>query len=301
MAYRWLGVLLLLVVCATGCGDEGDGGPRGHGGDGGAGGSPIACVTNVLCSACPSAGLCDADGDCAVGHRCIESGCSTHEGALIKTCAFAGGGACHTSADCEEQRECVSVPGEGKRCVKTTPGCDTSFDCVFGFACEDGACIDRRVPCYFDQDCPKSYFCDRFDATGFCMLMHQGCVEEFDCTGIAPRCEDIDGDGTKECAGALDPNVPSPVACLNSMCSDDAAPVCEVGEASGFTACGQYGLCKDAGDCVAGFECLGLGLDGRKECVPSGGDCSNVLDCPVRQVCASPRTGGPPSCQAGLL
>ncbi|MGB8328799.1 MAG: hypothetical protein WCE62_01630, partial [Polyangiales bacterium] len=265
----------------------------------GSGGSQPACATNALCSACPSSGFCDGDGDCPVGHLCIESGCDTNDGASIKQCAFVPAGACDTTADCTEGRECVLVPDEGMRCVKTTPGCNSSFDCVLGFSCEDGVCIDRRVPCYFDESCPKSHYCHRFDATGFCMRMHQSCEEEFDCSGIAPRCEDIDDDGTTECAGALDPNVPSPVACLNAMCSGNT-PVCEVGEFSAFSACGQYGLCKDAGDCVAGFECLGLWLDGRKECVPTGGDCSNIRDCPTRQVCASPRSGGAPSCQAGL-
>ena len=43
----------------------------------------------------------------------------------------AGGGACESTAMCANGRECVDVPGEGKRCVKTTPGCDTSFaDCA---------------------------------------------------------------------------------------------------------------------------------------------------------------------------
>jgi hypothetical protein len=65
------------------------------------------------------------------------------------------------------------------------------------------------------------------------------------------------------------------------------------------TQCGQYGLCLDDADCAAGFSCLGLWPDGRKECVPGGGSCSSVTDCPVQQVCASPREGGAPSCQAG--
>jgi len=319
MAYRWLGVLLLCVASAAGCADDGSGDPRGEGGsggtggaagiggtggiggDGGTGGSRIVCVTNALCSACPGTGICEVDDDCAVGHQCIESGCSTMLGAPIKRCMFAPAGACNTTADCaaDPERECVSVPGEGMRCVKTTPGCNTTFDCVLGFSCEDGACVDRRVPCYFDESCPKSHYCERFDATGFCMRMHQSCEDEFDCAGIAPRCEDIDGDGSTECAGAFNPNAPSPEACLNAMCPD-SAPVCEVGEFSGFTDCGQYGLCQDAGDCVDGFECLGLWLDGRKECVPTGGSCASIVDCPLRQVCASPRSGGPPSCQAGL-
>jgi hypothetical protein len=39
------------------------------------------------------------------------------------------------------------------------------------------------------------------------------------------------------------------------------------------------------------------------ECVPTPGpgDCDQVTDCPLQQVCAAPRNGGPPSCQAGSL
>ena len=310
MAYRWLGVLALLAACSIGCENSGSGGPRGDGGIGGdagsggaggvggAGGSQPACVTSVLCLACPADALCETSQDCSTGFTCVESGCDTLDGAPISHCVFAGGGACETTANCGPERECVDVPGEGKRCVKMTPGCSSDSDCVLGFACEDDACVDRRVPCILDRDCPKSHLCHRFDATAFCRRMHQSCDNEFDCADIAPRCDDIDGDGTNECAGAFNPNVAPAQACLNSMCSG-SSPVCEVGDDSGFTDCGQYGLCAGAGDCADGFECVGLWLDGRSECVPTGGSCSHISDCPERQVCASPRDGGAPSCQMG--
>ena len=57
-------------------------------------------------------------------------------------------------------------------------------------------------------------------------------------------------------------------------------------------------VCVD-GDCAEGFTCTGLWPDGRRECVPDGGSCASYADCPVRQVCASPREGGAPSCQVG--
>jgi hypothetical protein len=243
--------------------------------------------------------VCDADEDCSLGYTCIDSGCALPSGGAVKVCTFAGGGACETDAMCPPERECLEVPGEGnKRCIKTTPGCSADSDCVLGFLCEDGDCVDRRVPCILDEDCPKSHFCHRFDATAFCRRMHQSCDNEFDCADIAPRCDDIDGDGATECAGAFNPNVAPVQACLNSMCSDPT-PVCEVGDHSGFTSCGQYGLCTDSGDCSDGFECVALWSDGRTECVPMGGSCSHITDCPARQVCASPRDGGVPECQAG--
>jgi hypothetical protein len=299
MAYRWLGALALVIACTTGCENPGSGDPfSGIGGSGGGGGSAPLCVTSTLCLACPTNPICVTDLDCSEGFTCIGSGCDDLDGGPISHCVFAGGGACVTTADCGPERECIDIPGERKRCVKTTPGCNSDSDCVLGFACEGDVCVDRRVPCILDDDCPKSHFCHRLDASGFCRRMHVDCGNEFDCAGIAPLCADIDGVGENECAGVFKPHVVPVEACLNSMCSG-ASPVCEVGESSGSTDCGQYGLCAGAGDCVAGFECVGLWLDGRSECVPTGGSCSHISDCPERQVCASPREGGPPSCQVG--
>jgi hypothetical protein len=317
MAYRWLGALLILAACAGGCGNDGAAGPRGTGGDGGTagnggaggmggeGGAAPACETSLLCQSCPTEGFCDASDDsndgCSDGYVCIESGCNTPSGAPIGHCVFAGGGACNTTDDCPPERECMDVPIEGKRCVRTTPGCSTRFDCVPGFSCENGSCVDRRVPCDLDSDCPKNHVCASSLFSEFCVRIQVDCAEDFDCFGLAPFCADIDGDGNKECAGEIDPYAPSLDTCLNAECSDPSAPVCEAATVGSASECGQYGLCLDDGDCAGGFSCVGLWPDGRKECVPSGGSCSSFADCDIRQVCASPREGGAPSCQAGYL
>jgi hypothetical protein len=173
MAVRWLGVLLLAAMSLVGCGTDGSGDPRGDaggvggdvgaggaggaGGAAGVGGSQPACVTNVLCRSCPAEGLCDTNADCSVGSVCIDSGCSSADGSAISQCVFAGGGACSPTVECPLGRDCVEVPGEGDRCIKLSAGCDTSFDCVRGFSCEGGECIDRRVPCNVDGDCPKNH------------------------------------------------------------------------------------------------------------------------------------------------
>ncbi|KPK17763.1 MAG: hypothetical protein AMJ62_00455 [Myxococcales bacterium SG8_38] len=322
MAYRWLGALLMSAACLVGCGaDEpgdpfclgsgcggsgGDGGTGGVGGTGGlggagggGGGSVPACETSLLCQSCPTEGFCDTSEDCSVGSVCIESGCNTLTGAPIGHCVFAGGGACDSTDDCPAERECMDVPVEGKRCVKTTPGCSIRFDCVPGFSCENGSCVDRRVPCDLDSDCPKNHLCLGTTASEFCVRIQVDCAEDFDCFGLAPFCADIDGDGNKECAGEIDPYALSLDTCLNAECSDPSAPVCEAATVGSASECGQYGLCLDDGDCAAGFSCVGLWPDGRKECVPNGGSCSSFVDCGIRQVCASPRDGGAPSCQAG--
>jgi hypothetical protein len=151
-----------------------------------------------------------------------------------------------------------------------------------------------------NADCPKNHTCFSTTNAKLCLRIQTDCLFEFDCVDVAPACEDIDGDGNKECAGLFDPNAASPEACVNSACGDVGAPVCEAADAGSLTQCGQYGLCLVDEDCAAGFACVGLWPDGRKECVPSGGSCSSIADCPARQVCASPREGGAPSCQAGF-
>ena len=302
MAYRWLAAFAFSAVLVLGCENGGTGGDRclqgACGGEGGAGWVP-ACMTGPLCPACPDEMLCESNGDCSAGHVCVESGCRTNDGVPMKQCKLAPAGFCVDNSDCGEGRECMDLGIEGMRCVKTTPGCDTDFDCLLGFSCEEAQCVDRRVPCILDEDCPMSHVCEAVGESKFCQRVHIDCSGELDCAGLAPWCEDIDNDGRTECAGSTNPNVSAP-ACVNATCTDAAAPVCEVSGVLSVTACGQYGLCRDDNDCADGFQCVGLWLDGRKECVPTGGSCSHITDCPPRQVCASPRTGGSVSCQAGL-
>ena len=277
-------------------GMAGAGGSVGSGGTGGGGGMG-PCSTNNLCRTCPDQFLCDDDDDCFTGWTCVDSGCDTHEGDSIGQCQVSPGGACATSDDCLEDYECLNVPLQGTRCVKTTPGCNTSFDCVMGFSCEGGTCVDRRVPCVLDEDCPMNHSCEMpTPSNRFCVRIHQTCYEEFDCGVLAPYCVDVDGDTRKECAGAPHPAEP---ACLNSTCGG-SAPVCEASTVGSITNCGQYGLCT-GGECAPGFACVGLWTDGRKECVPTGGECDHISDCALNEVCASPRTGGPPACQAGAV
>jgi len=335
MAYRWLGPLLFLAACAcvAGCGAEAGVDPRGGGGEGGSGGTGgdagsggvagfggsggpprQVCATSALCGRCPTERLCDTDIDCVTGGTCIESGCATEQGEPIKQCAHAMGGACFTTGDCPSGSECIALPGESTRCVRTAPGCSLPSHCFEGFDCEGGVCVDRRVACEYDSDCPKNHICaDAANDGQQCVRVHQPCVEDsdspgrsIDCVGIAPRCADVDNDGDTECAGMDDPDVPGD-ACFNADCAlaDPTAPVCEISGIGAATVCGDYGLCESNSDCDTGegFVCVALGPDRPTECVrPPGapGTCSSTTQCPIRQVCASPRAdGGPPSCQAG--
>jgi len=303
-----LAAMIALAVAVTGCGDD-NGGTAGSGGGtagtgggtagtGGSGGSGEACVTSDLCFSCPSAS--DASCNCGPAEVCIPSGCETFGGDPIMTCAPAPGGACISNGDCPAEYECISVGFGKSQCVKTTPGCNSSDDCTLGFSCEGGTCVDRRVPCADYTDCPKGHVCKSQPNSQFCARVNRNCDTEDDCGDLpTPWCADIDGDGNTECAGTPNPNdVPPADACVNTDCGG-GTPVCEVSDISSLADCGQYGLCLVNTDCAGGFECVGLWPDGRKECVELGGSCTNISDCPVQQVCASPRLGGPPSCQRG--
>ncbi len=284
-------------------GTGGAGGTGGSAAGGGTGGALGPCATNALCHTCPDElFVCDTAADCFVGNVCVDSGCDTLQGAPIKQCQPSRGGSCTSVAECPNSSdyECMTVGAGGKRCVRVAAGCDgvtESYDCPLGFSCEGGTCVDRRVPCDTYLDCPKSHVCRVTLTADFCVRTYQTCHQDADCAGLGTFCADIDGDIlTKECAGVLNG---SGNPCVNSDCSNPSAPVCEAG-ASGVTAvCGDYGLCRTNGDCDTGFECVGLWQDGRRECVPTGGTCDQV--CPLQQVCAAPRNGGPPSCQAGSV
>jgi len=283
-------------------GNVGTGGNVGAGGTAGTGGIAL-CVTDALCRTCPDSFLCDQDDDCFSGYVCVPSGCETHEGADIKQCQPSRGGSCADVSECPDQSNyaCIPVGASAPRCVRITPGCSgetEAYDCVPGFTCEGGTCVDRRVPCDDFRDCPKNHVCS-FKSTGsFCARTFRTCHRDEDCNGFGSFCADIDGAGdeAKECAGELGS---SEQACVNTDCNSASAPVCEADGSGTLATCGSHGLCLDDGDCAAEFICVELGQDGRKECVPSGGSCSSTASCPVREVCASPRSGDPPSCQAG--
>jgi hypothetical protein len=116
-------------------------------------------------------------------------------------------------------------------------------------------------------------------------------------------CGDVEGDGPMECMAPFDPEEPVRVSCANSQCLSDVAPVCELTEQGTRAVCGQFGLCGSAADCADDddYDCRDLWGDGRSECVLLGGSCIDSRDCPDREVCASPRSGGSPSCVGGAV
>jgi hypothetical protein len=268
-------------------GSVGDAGP--DGGDPDGGGS--WCVTSTLCPSCPDVDrLCDEVTPCPVGEACVSTGCED-----LARCFTIGAGACNSDPDCGNPAYvCNTSIG---RCLRIEPGCSDSNDCVAGFACEGGSCVDRRVPCTLAADCPHGFTC--FVAAPdqrFCRRIQRPCADDIDCLVFGVPCGDADGDGAEECMPSLTPTVPSPASCDFTLCPEADSPVCETVPQGTRAVCGRFGACQDASQCAAGFECRDLWGDRRAECVLPGGFCVDSSDCGPRAVCATPRAGGAPTC-----
>lgn len=325
---RFFAYVLLAVVAVAGCAesatpsfpidagrdasidpDGGNGGEGGSGGEGGAAGvggsagsggsSGPWCDTSTLCPGCPDrAELCDELNPCPIGEVCLLTGCQECDEMScvdLSRCFVTGAGACLEEADCADPAyTCEQSIG---RCLRTDGGCDDSNDCVAGFACEDGACADRRAPCVVGADCPHGYTC--FFASPdqrFCRRITRPCGDDFDCLVLGVPCGDADEDGLGECMPSLMPNEPDAVSCDKSQCESGAGPVCETSVQGTAASCGRFGLCADSTDCDQGFECSDLWGDGRMECVLPLGSCVDSRDCATRALCGSPRAGEAPTC-----
>lgn len=229
-----------------------------------------ACGTlsqDCSASACPSGQTCTPD---ICGMHCVE-----------------GGSACAGPADCPPGTACTSG-----FCAHSAT-CTDSRNCALGYACEGGACVDRRFPCSVDSNCPYGYACDTSLGLGTCIRLSRPCATAAACNGTfnaAQVCVDIDGDGTTECQFANGP-------CMTNADCFALGVVCTPHALTDLSVCGVYGPCRRVGDCPAGAECRDLWGDGIRECVVAGG-CTNSAACPLHQVCATPPSGGPPSCRS---
>lgn len=226
----------------------------------------------------------DLDGPfpCERTEDCPVSGLLCYDYLLddVSLCAPRGS-ACEVSADCEPRQSCTAVrgwiPGE-TYCTVPAGACGTSASCPDGFRCEDRVgCVDRRVPCVGDEDCPV------WDRCGTLPSGLQACVAAplEPCTGPADcpggECVDVQGDGPTECQEAGGECMTNADCALGTVCGDqDGLPGAE---------CGRVGPCLYAGNCPAGWECLDVNGDGQEECQAGGGSCLVDADCSVRLRC----------------
>lgn len=237
-----------------------------------------------VCLCTPEAPSCAGGVACPAGRRCTTNSCG------VPLCERAGA-ACVDNTDCATGSDCT-----GGFCVSSAASCHDSRDCPDGYACEGAAgsrtCVNRRVPCTFDTSCPNGFLClVTHDETPFCVPFNRPCSNDAACFGGGP-CVDIDGDGRREC------NAMAGVCRTNSDCG--ARLTCNLDAMRITPMCGNYGPCLDTAHCPVGSECRDAWGDGVRLCVPSGGSCTTSVDCPARQVCASPAAGGTPRCIATL-
>jgi hypothetical protein len=238
------------------------------------GGPP--CMGTDRCSCTRKWIPCGAGGTCPAGSTCLDTTCGE------MACLIAGG-LCDTDADCPSTSVCVDYA-----CSRGTPGCTDSRECARGFACESGSCVDRRVPCINNVDCPWGYYCRVLPAGSYCEYIHRGCDSGSVCF-LLGTCGDMDDDGDGDCVGSA--------GSCDSTADCSGGQVCGTHPTLTRNACGSYGACT--GTCPSGFVCQDLWGDGQRMCVPTGGSCDSTSDCPVRQVCAAPVAGGPPECIVG--
>lgn len=250
--------------------------------------TPItACVNDDSC--CPSVCTTENDSDCSCTPRTscdvgecgiVDDGCG---GPLnCGTCAI--GGQCHTDADCESGI-CVTEASSGWTGGFCTLGCTTDEHCGTGAHCAyrsdgPGVCL---ATCDGNEDCRDDY-----------------------------TCQDIDGDGARECApsgtgtGAIgapcdrvaDCSGGDPAYCLvenrgwqDGYCTRECTSDADCGSsahcAAGIDDRACLADCEDDSDCrSAGYLCYDVDGDGQKECAPAatgsqptGEECVHTFEC----------------------
>ncbi|MEO0322155.1 MAG: hypothetical protein AAF447_04315 [Myxococcota bacterium] len=219
-------------------------------------------------------------GECGDAAVCLPDLCGR------MTCQGAGAG-CLTDGDCGAGSTCTPS-SLGFSVCQSPAGCGDARDCPLGFACEAGACVDRRRPCAALDGCPAGFLCEANEALGaFCRRAYRLCANR----GVCPsqsECADVVGEGEficrrsgGDCDGTLD-------------CDEDE--VCGTDPRSERAVCGPSGPCSSTEGCPAGSECLDLYGDGIGECAVVGA-CRSAADCAPLELCGAPATGGPTACR----
>ncbi len=247
----------------------------------------------VVCEPGTPPASCESDADCDATERCVEGGCPIGSGYCTPAGRF-----CSSPDGCPTGSTCTDGPS-GRVCVSDDPDtCTSSATCPFGFACEGGSCVDRRLPCDPPGGCPLGYVCIRpaGSAVNFCVDMKRPCGSDGDCfsdptTGIIFRCLDVLGDGNRWC-------LPSGECTSNVDCEPIENTTCGASPATGEARCNLTGLCVDEDDCVHDrATCEDTHGTGVTECLPIG-SCTRDSDCPPGALCfdgPGPIDGGVPT------
>ena len=212
------------------------------------------------------------------------------------TDAFCEGMECVPGSLCNADEQCGSgncikvegaEPGDRGLCAPTEGPCTSIHDCAHGFRCEEGACIDRRIPCGFrDTACPRNHTCTFAPVDGrlFCVPAHAPCESAGQCEDGA-SCADVDGDTETEC-------LLLGTCTSNADCGEGTS--CGVDPGTSQASCEADGPCR-AGACPAGRTCLDTG-SGTARCVMDGGSCTRDSECPAQAICGAVLPNDPLRC-----
>ncbi len=215
---------------------------------------------------------------CAPGFVCVD--------------AFCGGEECLPGRPCGDDDDCgsgacIGEPDSPGICEAGDGSCAADDDCVYGFACESGECVDRRIPCGFHEtNCPRGYTCSFavFEGLPICVPASVRCDTGAQCE-LGASCVDVDGDGMTECllAGRCE---------TNEDCETGTS--CGVDPATSQASCEPDGACR-MGECADGYMCADTG-SGVPRCVAMGGSCATNTDCPVGSICGAIAAADPLRC-----
>lgn len=224
--------------------------------------------------------------DCAPGTVCADDVCGGR--------ACIPGRPCLTADDCGGSA-CIGSDGDivrGTCAMASLTDCTTLLDCPVGYLCEEGACVNRRLPCFIVADrCPRGYICSFAGETQICMPSMNRCTADSQCED-GFTCVDVDGDGTNECVGAG-------FCTTNDDCRDDGR--CTVEPDTSTSECAVDGACGGGAGCIEGRSCMDLtGGNAAPTCELPGGSCATSADCDEGEVCAAPGLGFAPMCLGGV-
>jgi hypothetical protein len=194
---------------------------------------------------------------------------------------------CITTRDCHGTERCVGAQEVFHVCqLDAEAHCNTSADCVAGFACgPDGACRDR---CASAADCVSGQVC----VAGVCAE-----TSELDADGALPKL-------VTDSSCRLNSDCAPGSKCASGTCVSEcrADSDCESGKVCDGGACGYPGAarCATSADCpTTGAECV----SGQCHCA-----CLADVDCAAGQTCdgcachvAPPECSAQKPCNAGKI
>jgi hypothetical protein len=277
----------------------------------------VSCVDNHC-----SDQQCTGDGQsCSSDGQCCSGSCTGGSCAALNAGCKTDGNACTAAADCcskfcDPNGHC----GNGSFCIQDGDACAHDTDCCGGI-CNPGpgglglcthpevgatncsAGVDGTV-CGGCGDC-CSRLCAPYHATGVmvcqpaegCRIDGDLCRQDSDCCGAAGS--GLPGDGNVTCVREQ-PGDPVGI-CRNPTGCNPQGDICHYKD---YSTCGISSERNDCCACISGKDCCqldALGIprcNGLSACVPTGGVCSNSLDCCNGVPCV-PDQNGVLHCGAG--